>query len=222
MCAAHRNHVLENEIRPRLHPDSDQSCRVISTQLIEAGVDVDFPIVYRAIAGLDSLAQAAGRCNREGRLESGQVYFFETESLPPPGLLRQTADSAGELLGEYEDLLSPEAIEHYFHLHYWKKSDSWDSNGVVKVLVQDFQKLKFNFRGAADRYRFIREVTETVLVPWDKKSRQLIDRLESSDEQFLNRQFWRQLQRYGVQVREHELQQLKKAGAVVLNNERWV
>ncbi|MEL7498744.1 MAG: CRISPR-associated endonuclease Cas3'' [Planctomycetota bacterium] len=222
MCAAHRKHVLDNEIRPRLDPDSGKSCRVISTQLIEAGVDIDFPIVYRAIAGLDSLAQASGRCNREGRLESGQVYFFDTEVAPPPGLLRQAAESAGELLNKHEDLLSPEAIEHYFKLHYWKKSESWDQNGVLKDLVQDLNKVQFNFRAAAQRYKFIRDETETVLVAWDEESEQLIRELETSDAKFFDRRFWRRLQRYGVQVRQQELHRLKQAGAVALYHERWV
>ena len=222
MCAAHRKHVLDNEIRPRLHPGNDKPCRVISTQLIEAGVDVDFPIVYRAIAGLDSLAQAAGRCNREGRLDIGQVYFFQTEVPPPPGLLRQSAYSAGELLEKYDDLLSPEAIEHYFQLHYWKKSDTWDQQQVLKAIGSQPNQLEFNFRQIAERYKFIREVTETVLIPWDDISEELIKRLETSEIEFLDRRFWRQLQRYTVQVRHHELQRLKQAGAAALNHERWV
>lgn len=222
MCAAHRKHVLDNEIRPRLQPDSTKRCRVVSTQLIEAGVDVDFPIVYRAIAGLDSLAQAAGRCNREGRLEIGRVFFFKTERPPPPGHLRQTADSAGELLDAFDDLLSPEAIERYFELHYWKKSSNWDQQQILKAIGNQPNRLEFNFRQIADRYKFIRDVTEPVLIPWDGKSEELIKRLETSNIEFLDRRFWRQLQRYTVQVRQHELQRLQHAGAVELRHERWV
>ncbi|MCO8124378.1 CRISPR-associated helicase Cas3', partial [Stieleria sp. TO1_6] len=95
MCAAHR---LERftEIRKCLQPESKRPCRVVSTQLIEAGVDVDFPVVMRAACGLDSLTQAAGRCNREGKLEVGEVVLFQTERLPPPGYLRQTAQLTWE------------------------------------------------------------------------------------------------------------------------------
>ncbi|MEM9941299.1 MAG: CRISPR-associated helicase Cas3' [Planctomycetota bacterium] len=222
MCAAHRQHVLDNEVRPRLQPDCQEPCRVISTQLIEAGVDIDFPVVYRAIAGLDSLAQAAGRCNREGRNDMGQVYFFKTEKLPPPGILRQSAESASELLGQFDDLLSPEAIEQYFQLHYWKKSDSWDRQQVLKSIGNQPNRMEFNFREAAKKYKFIREETQTVLVPWDKTAKDLIQKLETEEAEFLGRRFWRQLQRYGVQVRKHELSRLNKAGAVMLNYERWV
>ena len=222
MCAAHRKQVLDEEIRPRLRPGSDRPCRVVSTQLIEAGVDVDFPTVYRAISGLDSLAQAAGRCNREGRLKIGQVYFFDTEKPPPPGLLRRTAASAKELLEDYDDLLSPEAIEHYFQLHYWKKSDSWDHQNVLDAFGNQPNRLEFNFREAAERYRFIRDITETVLVPWKDEGKDLIRQLHQSDVRFLNRNFWRRLQRYGVQLRQHERLRLQRAGALELVHERWV
>jgi len=109
MCPEHRQAVFK-EIRQRL--DQGKRCQVVSTQLIEAGVDVDFPVVYRAIAGLDSIAQAAGRCNREGKRESGDVYVFSLPKLPPPGFLRATAQTTQSLLSKFEqDLISPEAIE---------------------------------------------------------------------------------------------------------------
>jgi CRISPR-associated endonuclease/helicase Cas3 len=95
MCGQHRSDIIQR-IRARLEDKrvgrDDAALRVISTQLIEAGVDVDFPVVYRALAGLDSIAQAAGRCNREGRLDTGQVHVFVPPINPPPGLLRKGAE----------------------------------------------------------------------------------------------------------------------------------
>lgn len=101
MCAEHRSAILR-DIRQKLSArrvGSAKPLRVVSTQLIEAGVDVDFPVVYRAMAGLDSVAQAAGRCNREGlSSEPGRVVVFQPEQLPPPGYLRQAAQVTIKLL----------------------------------------------------------------------------------------------------------------------------
>src|SRR5690606_11790437 len=100
MCGAHRTEVIKL-IRQRLLQKC--LCRVISTQLIEAGVDVDFPVVYRALTGLDSIAQAAGRGNREGRLTNGEVLVFRPPNVKLRGLLESTANTAAELLPVLED-----------------------------------------------------------------------------------------------------------------------
>lgn len=219
MCPAHRVSVLENKIRPRLR--DARTCRVVSTQLIEAGVDVDFPVVYRASCGLDSLAQAAGRCNREGRLDSGEVYFFESEQRPPPGMLRQAADSGRELVGKYEDLLSPIAIEEYFQLHYFKRGESgWDKHQVLEAVGRSPSSLQFQFREIADRYRFISEATDSIVVPWGKGI-QLIERLNDMHRPLL-RVDYRRLQRYTVSVRDHERKILIEAGALTRLHDCWV
>lgn len=219
MCAAHRLFVLNKKIRTRLK--LGRRCRVVSTQLIEAGVDVDFPVVFRAICGLDSLAQAAGRCNREGRRENGDVYFFESEQPPPPGMLRQAADSSRELLDKHPDLLSPAAIEEYFQLHYFKRGqEGWDKHDVIQAIGRSPNAMQFQFREIADRYRFITEVTETIVVPWGKGKR-LIKKLRN-EHQPPTREDWRRLQRYTVSVRDHELRQLLAAGALSKLHDCWV
>ena len=95
MCGEHRSRVIA-DIKQRLGAGED--VRVVSTQMVEAGVDVDFPVVYRALAGLDSIAQAAGRCNREGKLGRGQVIVFVPPQPAPPGPLRRAADTTVSLL----------------------------------------------------------------------------------------------------------------------------
>jgi CRISPR-associated endonuclease/helicase Cas3 len=111
MCAEHRSEQL-TEIRQRLK--DGLACRLVATSLIEAGVDVDFPTVYRAEAGLDSIAQAAGRCNREGRrlLADSQVYVFQSPDWKAPPELAQLAAPMRSILRNHEgDVLSPKALK---------------------------------------------------------------------------------------------------------------
>ena len=119
MCPIHRKETLA-EIRKRLDPKNKQPCRVVSTQLIEAGVDVDFPVVYRSIAGIDSIVQSAGRCNREGKLTEGKVFVFKpvSEYAKIRGYLERTAKVADMVFRKYEDPISLEAIDYYFKMLY--------------------------------------------------------------------------------------------------------
>lgn len=212
LCAAHRSDLL-SAIKQRLA--AQQPCLVVSTQLIEAGVDIDFPVVYRAMAGLDSIAQAAGRCNREGRLQTrGQVFVFETEALPP-GMFRPAIQCAGEVAACQDDLLSHEAIEQYFRLHYWQKKDVWDQCEIMKC----FQGRAsdglwcFQFQEAAKLYRLIPKTQTPIVVPYGDRGRELIEALESSLQ--VNARLLRHLQRYTVGVRDDELAALAGEGAVI-------
>ena len=177
MCAQHRRDALA-EIRRRLK--DGKPCRLVSTQLIEAGVDVDFPAVYRAPAGFDSIAQAAGRCNREGNLKgedgrpaTGRVYLFDTEAPPPPGMLRQSAEKARELSDAHPDPLTPPAVEAYFRLFYWSRQHEWDKHGVLPHFGYPHPPglPPFMYRQAADAYRIIREEQTPILVPYTKEGR---------------------------------------------------
>ena len=104
MCAEHRSKKLAG-IKAMLK--AGEACRLVSTRLIEAGVDIDFPVVFRAVAGLDSIAQAAGRCNREGRLpRPGRLIVYTPEEGVPPGPFRPPAECAEEIMMKYEDPLS--------------------------------------------------------------------------------------------------------------------
>lgn len=212
MCAQHRRDTL-TEIRRRL--DADLPCRVVSTQLVEAGVDIDFPAVYRAPAGFDSVAQAAGRCNREGRLDRGRVYLFDTESPPPPGLLRHAAQAARELIGSHPDPISPNAVVAYFRHFYWSQSHVWDKYDVLGPLTDDLRQkeLSLKFRVAASRYRIIRDDQRSILVPYDGTARAIRDRLlrgEAADFALLRR-----AQRYLVSVWDNMLNTLSSRGLLV-------
>ncbi|OPY67825.1 MAG: helicase Cas3 [Syntrophorhabdus sp. PtaU1.Bin050] len=132
MCAAHRMQVLQS-IRTCLDPDDPQPVICVSTQLIEAGVDVDFGSVIRSVAGLDSIAQAAGRCNRNGRRAVGRVFVInpDFENLDRLKDIRAGKEKAERLLDEYRinpavfdnDLLGPKAMERYFQYYFYERAD---------------------------------------------------------------------------------------------------
>jgi len=218
MCAQHRRDRLA-EIRQRLK--EGKPCRLISTQLIEAGVDVDFPAVYRAPGGFDSVAQAAGRCNREGSLERdgrpalGRVYVFDTESPPQPGLLRAAAQCGRELAGRFADPITPAAIEAYFRLYYWSQKHQWDKQGVLAALADDFKHrdLQFKFRTAASLYKIIREEQVQILVPYGDHAKRLRDRLLKSGE--IDYALLREAQRYTVGVHDKLLNAMRENRIVV-------
>jgi CRISPR-associated endonuclease/helicase Cas3 len=208
MCAEHRSMVI-SEIKARLK--ARLSCRVISTQLIEAGVDIDLPVVYREVAGLDSVAQAAGRCNREGKLlEFGRVFLFSLKGRVLPGSFRAAAESAIETMLKNMDPLSPEAIEEFFRLLFWRKGeDGLDREGVLKKLAESAGDLYFPFRSVSEVFRLIRDIGETVLIPFDEKARGLIRQLQYS--QFPGNHL-RKLQRYTVQAPTGSIETLRRAG----------
>ncbi len=205
MCPQHRSEVLA-DVRRRL--DEGRPCRLIATQVVEAGVDVDFPIVYRALAGIDSIAQAAGRCNRNGRREHGVAYLFRCEDDKSETFLRDTINAATQLLGApgipplYEDLLSLEAIEHYFRLYYWDQHQRWDSRGILgELTISNNRDLPFlfNYRAIAERFRLIEESGLPVFVPWGERGESFCKELERSW-CFPPTDLLRRLQRYVVQV----------------------
>ncbi len=179
MCPAHRSKVL-SKIRMLL--SNGEPCRVVSTQLVEAGVDLDFPVVYRALTGIDSIAQAAGRCNREGRLvEKGRLYIFQPENAPPPGHLRQTADVAEEILRHQGDPLSLAAVREYFKTLYWVKGERLDEKRIMERLSEGKRDGNFPFREIAQDFQIIENGMVPLIIPWDSTAVSIIQRLRYSD-----------------------------------------
>lgn len=215
MCPNHRSEAIE-KIKQRLK--QNQPCVVISTQLVEAGVDLDFPVVYRAMTGADSIAQAAGRCNREGKLQFGRVYVFEPEASIPP-TQRHAADSARDVIGRVDDLLGPDAVEEYFLLHYWRRSNVWDKENVMQCFKDAGQLL--NFREAAAKFKIIKEDGQMpVIVPWGQKGEALGKLITtSSSDADLPFDIHRRAQRFIVQIHANAWQQLVDSGAIALYGE---
>lgn len=199
--------------------------RLVSTSLVEAGVDIDFPLVLRALAGIDSLTQAAGRCNREGRLgpEGGRFHVFlpeETQGKPPPEL-KVFADIAGEILERHPDPLAPEAVEAYFARLYWQRGDeALDGKCILERLRTTGKKLDFPFASIAQDFRIIETNQRPLIIPAEAGVRNAPDRLI---EQLRHCKslggLARDLQHYTVAVPRQARQALLAAGAARLLRE---
>ena len=211
MCAAHRRVVLYT-IRDKLR--AGERCKVISTSLIEAGVDVDFPLVMRAETGLDSVAQAAGRCNREGlrSKQESEVLIFQSPDWKAPPELEQFAASLRHVLRNHQgDLLAPEAIKAYFEDVYWRKGDELDAKALLKTHSDHYAKLSFPFQTIASEYRIIENVMCPIIVPFDDRAKALVEKLRYAD--YVG-SIARQLQPYLVQVPKQAIVALKSSGAI--------
>ncbi len=210
MCGQHRSDRI-GEIRSLLAGNGP--VRVVSTQLVEAGVDLDFPVVYRALAGLDSIAQAAGRCNREGRLpDPGRVVVFVPPSSTPPGILRQGAEIAARLLQQYRnDPLRPEHFRDYFEELYWRRGDKLDRQQICDKLAPG-NAPRFPFADVADRFRLIDGGYLPVIVRYSERGRALIDELLDRGPE---RALLRKLQRYTVNLPQRLLPELQAKGVVI-------
>jgi len=168
------------------------------------------------------LTQAAGRCNREGNRENGEVVYFQTPDPPPPGMLRQRADAGNEIINNFPDPMDSVAIDAYFKLHYWRQKDLWDKYNVIheSTVPNNPSSMQFQFATMASRYRFIREEGSALLIPWSDEGEYFRDLFQGYRPP--TREEWRLMQRYCIQVRDHELKELQKQRAVDLCYERWV
>lgn len=210
MCPAHRKAVLA-EIKKALL--EGKPCRVVSTQLIEAGVDVDFPAVYRSAAGIDSIAQAAGRCNREGRRKDGFVIVFEPEAhgMPTRGRFELVAGLTRMVLRQIDqsenDLMSLAAIEDYFRQLLSIESDKLDAQKILNAIKDGGEELSFPFVEIANKFQLIDSATVSVVVPWDDY---VLDVMEELEHHPFPASKMRSLQPYIVQVYQYELEALQK------------
>lgn len=215
MCPTHRKEILA-EIRSALNDGNP--CRVVSTQLIEAGVDVDFPCVYRSAAGIDSIAQAAGRCNREGRRQNGRVTVFEPEEphgIPKKGRFALVAGlmrSTARRIHNFEnDLMSLGAIEDYFRQLMDVERENTDAEGILKLIKDSGNELAFPFATIADKFQLIDSPTVSIVVPYDERAKRLMEEARIHN---YPASLSRKLQPYTVQVYSYELAALEKERVV--------
>ncbi len=208
MTPEHRSKVLKAVC---LRLKQGQPCRLISTSLIECGVDIDFPVVFREKNGLDVLAQSAGRCNREGRLEWGRVFYFQSDK----GLPKRAADlsrrcRAFDELGDRTDLLCPETVRDYFRILY-SRSRLDEKEILSHMEKKNAGKLphEFDFSSIAKQFQFIDDQTERVIIE-NEDSVPLLSALGERPNPVL----LRRLQRFSVQVYLREFAQLRRDGRI--------
>ena len=220
MCGAHRQAVIA-QIKERLRAKREgrdlEPLRVVSTQLVEAGVDMDFPVVYRALAGLDSIAQAAGRCNREGLLaDKGRVVVFVPPEPPPKGTLLKAAQACvSTLQGQQADPLARPLFERYFREFYY--SQALDARGIVGKLKVNPATLAVQFRSAAEAFRLIDDAdSASVVVRYAAQHDKIEKLLRTLQAEGPQRWLMRKLQRYTVSIPKRMADRLHQQGSLYL------
>lgn len=210
MCGQHRSETID-KIKKKLK--NNEPVRVISTQLVEAGVDLDFPVVYRALAGLDSIVQAAGRCNREGNLDMGKVVVFIPPRRAPMGILRKAAETTVGIVSARAEPLTHDVFEQYFSELYWK-ANSLDKYKMIQLLdprENDSQECSIYFRTAAAKFKLIDDSQiKTIFVRYGKGD-ELINLLKRKGP---DRWILRQLQRYTVNIFNNSFTLMFNRGAL--------
>lgn len=186
---------------------------VVSISLIEAGIDLDFETVFREINGLDSILQAGGRCNREGRRDSGTVFVFETDKSNPRNDMRSS--SAKHLLESRDDISAPDCIERYYSEVFFNLSDEIKRNTIA---AECKSPATIPFRTFAEKFKLIKEETIGVFVLQNDDARGLLKRLENGE-----RGVVKSLQKYAVSLKcrgeNSEFERALKQGVIARNSE---
>ena len=208
MYPKHRKRVLE-EVRRCLN--AGERCLVLSTSLVEAGVDLDFHSVYRQLAGVDSVIQAAGRCNREGKrsLEDSNVYVFQFEEQERILGQRKQIDAAKTLVSDGKDISALETIEEYFSFLYHLKSSELDK----KNIMGQFKGIKCNFLKVAEDFKMIENDTKTVFIPVEEEAQDLLQQLKY---QGFTKTSMRKAGQYSVTLYDDVIEKMKDAGMIEL------
>ena len=236
LCPAHRKSIL-NEVKGRLAQDKPVLC--ISTQLIEAGVDIDFASVIRFLAGLDSIAQAAGRCNRNGLRKEASVYVLNPNEERIDFLkdIRVGRDKAQRVMGDgFDDLLAPKAMAQYFKYYFYDRAEEMSyrvssrqaarNDDLLSLLGSNSRNvgakknsllLQQSFMTAGKIFQAIDSPTQAVIAPYGKEGKRLIAELGRIAKEFNvaeYRENLRQAQKYSVNVFPNVWERLRNEGVV--------
>ncbi len=217
MCGEERSEIISG-IKSKLK--NNEPIKVISTQLVEAGVDIDFPIVYRAITGLDSIAQAAGRCNRENKLKyGGKVIVFVPPEFSPQGFLRKSEDAGKAILRNHiNEEFTPSLYSEYFRYLY-SNLNSFGKEEFESCLVNNASDFEFQFRTYAENFNMIDNRKQMSIMVRYKNSNILIDQLIHTG---TSKELLRKLQRYIVNVPIYLFNKIREANYIEDVNGYWV
>lgn len=218
MCPAHRANVL-SEVRSRLQRGLPTV--LVATRVVEAGVDISFPVVYRDRCGLDSLAQSAGRCNRHGELPIGEVYMYEAaeSEYALPGKFVDLRNGvyafADTMYGKEDaDIFSAEVTEEYFRRFYGRREggNRWDASGVLEACFSGARSLSWDFPQMAEDFRMIDGTQRCLLVPYGEASEKLRDEILAiqAGGGKPTRALFRRMQQLSVALYESDWQRVQK------------
>lgn len=211
MYPGHRKCLLA-EIRERLA--AGRECRLIATSLVEAGVDFDFKTVCRELAGIDSVIQAAGRCNREGKRqkEECETMVFtlaQAEDIHLPSELKLPIAIGRQIADKYDDVSTLDAIKDYFNRLYYHKGDALDAKDIVGQFEQGYRSFLFPFASVAKQFHLIESDTKTILIDLEPEAAYIVERLRRGE---YSRQLLREAGQYCVSVFKNDFEALNGAG----------
>ena len=206
MYPKHRKRVLES-IRERLR--ENKKCILISTSLVEAGVDLDFQSVYRELAGVDSMIQAAGRCNREGhrKVEESKVFIFRFEEKESVLGQRQQIDVAKSLMADGRNLSDRETITRYFEMLYHIKGESLDKKKIMDEFTN--KKIKYRFAQVGKDFRLIEQNTKTIFINNEEDADEILRELK---EKGFTRSGMRKANQYCITIYDQTFDKMYGAG----------
>lgn len=215
MYPNHRKSVL-NKIRARLK--ENKKCIVIATSLVESGVDLDFMNVYRELAGLDSILQAAGRCNREGKYgyedSNTQVFeFADEDALQIPNSLKMPIKETKLILETYDDLTSLDAVYTYFKNYFHDKGGTLDKKKIIDRIEGCYRNLAFPFATIATEFKLIEEQNISIFIGREKEAENILEKLQVG---VYSKNLMREAGRYIVNVYEKDFEALNGAGLLEL------
>jgi CRISPR-associated endonuclease/helicase Cas3 len=191
---------------------------------MEAGIDVDFPVGFRALAGLDSIIQAAGRVNREMKQANSDVYVFDPETpfvKKTPAFIKQGASVAESILRDFSsDPVSVQAINAYFKMLYNLQDPkrAFDVKRILAYFDKESGELDFDFKTAAENYKLIENSTVAVVIPYCEEAKKILEEARHHPYPF---KFARRLQMYTVNIYQKEFEALQSKGAIETFNDTY-